>query len=307
MRKSVQTGLFLGAIFLSGTILLTGCGDSSGRSYIEAQGSDTMVNMGQSLAEYYMEEVNQESSISVSGGGSGTGISAIINDDVDIAQSSRAMTQEEIEDAQSRGVEVFEFIVAQDGIAVVVNDENPIEKLSFDELKEIFTGKIQDWSNLGWEDGGNISIYSRQSSSGTYVFFNENVMDGEDFYEDGHFMPGTSAIADSVETDRDSIGYVGVGYVREGIKPLKISSEEGSTYVTPLEAEKVNTGEYPLARPLYFYTNGAPEGEVQEYLEWILSNEGQKIVQEAGFYQITPEHEKINQDIFQEAEASQNY
>lgn len=306
MEKKMGTALILGVIFVSGAMLLSGCGGNSERNYIEAQGSDTMVNMGQSLAEYYMDEVNPESSISISGGGSGTGISAIINDDVDIAQSSRAMTEEEMEDAQSRGVEVFEFIVAQDGIAVVVNEDNPHDELSFPELKEIFTGKTQDWSELGWEDGGDISIYSRQSSSGTYVFFNENVMDGEDFCEYGNFMPGTSAIADSVEADQTGIGYVGVGYVRDGITPLEIATEESVTYVSPLDAEKVNTGDYPLARPLYFYTNGAPEGEMREYLEWILSSEGQEVVQEAGFYQITPEHKEINQETFQDAEASPN-
>jgi len=304
MGKTVGAGLLLASILLSTAMLLAGCGGADGgeRGYIEAQGSDTMVNMGQSLAEYYMDEVNPESTISVSGGGSGTGIAAIINDDVDIAQSSRAMTEEEIEDAQSGGVEVYEFIVGQDGIAVVVNEDNPLEKLSLPELKQIFTGEVRDWNEFGWEDGGEISMYSRQSSSGTYVFFNEAVMDGEDFYEEAHFMPGTSAIADGVEGDRNGIGYVGVGYLRDGIKALELSPEEGGTYVTPLDAEKVNTGEYPLARPLFFYTNGAPEGELLEYLNWVLSNEGQQVLEEAGFYQITPEQEEINQETFQEAE-----
>jgi len=301
MGKTMGTGVFFVAAFLSIFTLLSGCGGGGERGYIETQGSDTMVNMGQDLAEYYMDEVNTEATISVSGGGSGTGIAAIINDDVDIAQSSRAMTKEEIENAQSGGVEVYEFIVGQDGIAVAVHGDNPLEELSLPELKQIFTGEVRDWSEFGWENGGKISLYSRQSSSGTYVFFNEAVMDGEDFYEEAYFMPGTSAIADSVEGDKNGIGYVGVGYVRDGIKALELSPEKGGTYVTPLDAENVNTGEYPLARPLYFYTNGAPEGELLEYLNWVLSDEGQKVLERAGFYQITPEQEEINQGTFQKA------
>jgi len=286
--------------------MLAGCGGNgenggSSSDYLETQGSDTMVNMGQSLAEYYMDEVNPEASISVAGGGSGTGIAAIINDDIDIAQSSRAMTEEEIADAAERNVDVYEFIVGQDGIAMVVNEDNPLEKISLPELKQIFTGEVSDWSELGWRNGGKISIYSRQSSSGTYVFFNELVMDGEDFAEDSHFMPGTSAIADGVEGDRGAIGYVGVGYVRDGIKPLEVSVEKEGEYFTPLEAENVNTGAYPLARPLYFYTNGPPEGEMLDYLEWVLSEEGQNVILDAGFYMNTPEYQEINENTFREA------
>ncbi len=308
MDKGVGARLCLVAVLVTTVLFLAGCGGAEGeeRSYIEAQGSDTMVNMGQSLAEYYMDEVNPEATISISGGGSGTGIAAIINDEVDIAQSSRSMTAEEIEDAQSGGVEVYEFIVGQDGIAVTVHENNPLEELSIPELKQIFTGEVKNWSQFGWEEGGKISLYSRQSSSGTYVFFNEAVMDGEDFYEEAHFMPGTSAIADGIEGDKNGIGYVGVGYVRDGIKALELSLEEEGTYVTPLDAENINTGEYPLARPLFFYTNGAPEGELLEYLNWVLSEEGQQALEEAGFYQITPEQEEINQDTFQEAGVNSN-
>ncbi len=269
---------------------------------INIQGSDTMVNLGQALAEYYMDNVNPKANLAVTGGGSGTGIAAMINNNTDIAQSSRAMKASELADAEANGVTAHEFVVAQDGMAIVVHDSNPINELTVQQLKDIFTGKITNWSELGWNDGGIISVYSRQSNSGTYVYFNENIMDGEDWAPDTRFMPGSAAIADAIVTDKAGIGYFGVGYVREvGNKVLFISRGPGQPYVTPLDPENVNSGAYPIARPLFFYTNGAPAGLVLDYLQWVLSPEGQEVVLTTGFYKITPAHASKNAAVFQKA------
>jgi phosphate transport system substrate-binding protein len=174
-KKSTRTGKTLIAISL--ITLISGClsffqrpPENQGYGYVELKGSDTMVNLGQAWAEAFMEK-NEETYISVTGGGSGTGIAALINDNTDIAASSREMKAEEIENARIRGVNVWAFIVAQDGLAVAVNPGNPINSLTVSELKDIFTGRIRDWKDLGWGGGGEISVYSRQSNSGTYVFF----------------------------------------------------------------------------------------------------------------------------------------
>ncbi len=297
----VVTGL---AVALIAGVFVLGCGsethvdgDTPGGSF-SIQGSDTMVNLGQALAEHYMYEVNARAALSVTGGGSGTGIAALINDNVDIAQSSRAMRQQEIDNAAANNVEVYEFIVGQDGIALAVHQSNPIERVTAAQLKGIFTGSITNWADLGWSEGGNISVYSRQSNSGTYVFFNELIMDGEDWADGTRFMPGSSAIAEALTTDRQGIGYFGVGYVRTpGNRVLELAQSEEGPYISSLESEKVNSGEYLLARPLYFYTNGVPTGLVRHYLDWVLSDEGQNVIMSTGFYRVTPEYEEHNRRI----------
>lgn len=282
-------------------LLLTGCGGGTQQppannnqaekpaeqlpgGYLEIQGSDTMVNLGQALAEKYMDDVNENGSIAVTGGGSGTGIAAMINNNVDIAQSSRAMKGSEFDQAKANGVDVYEFVVAQDGLAIVVNAENPIENVTMAQLKDIFTGKITKWSELGWAEGGDIAIYSRQNNSGTYVFVNETVMDSEDWADGTMFLPGSSAIVEGVQNDKNAIGYLGVGYVKGSIKALSIAKEEGGEYITPMVKANIDSGKYPVARPLFFYINGAPEGLKLHYLQWVLSPEGQKVVEDTGYY-----------------------
>jgi phosphate transport system substrate-binding protein len=255
--------------------------------YVEVKGSDTMVNLAQAWAERFMEK-NDETYISVTGGGSGTGIAALINDNTDIAASSREMKAKEIENARTRGVDVWGFIVAQDGLAVAVNQENPIDSLTLSELKDIFTGKIREWKDIGWEDGGEISVYSRQSNSGTYVFFNEEVMDGEDWAQGTKFLPGSASINDGIKTDKDGIGYYGVGYI-EGVKALKISKDQKTEPVSPMDLEMVAKGKYPLSRPLFLYLNGKPTGTVLEFLNFALSVEGQELVVEEEYYPIGEE------------------
>lgn len=288
--------LFFGlVVILTSLMVFSGCG-GQGENYLRIQGSDTMVNMGQDLAETYMNEVDPEATISVTGGGSGTGIAALINDDVDIAQASRKMSESEIEEARANGVEVYEFIVGQDGLAVMINEANPNENLIFSQLKDIFTGKTTHWSELGWEEGGEITVYSRQSTSGTYVYFNNIVMDGEDWADGALFMSGSSALAEGVVNDKGGIGYSGVGYVREGLKAVNVALDEDSKYFTPLEKENIDSGNYPIARPLFFYTNGLPEGLTLEYLEWVLSPAGQQVISKQGFYELTPEYASKNQE-----------
>ncbi len=304
----------LAAIFLAVGIL-TGCGggaptptpnpapsqgENSGAVADElpagsfsVQGSDTMVNMGQHLAEVYMDNVNSNAAISVTGGGSGTGIAALINDNIDIAQVSRTMRDSEFEEAQANGVEAYEIIVAQDGLAIYLNEENPIDELDVAQLKDIFTGKITEWSELGWADGGHIDIFSRQSNSGTYVYINENIMHGEDWAAGTRFQPGSSQVVEGVKADRGGIGYSGIGYLTDGVKAINVG-HVGQPAVSPREASNVSDGSYPISRPLFFYLNGYPEGLIRHYIDWVLSDEGQAAVVEAGFYGIHDEYRQMN-------------
>jgi phosphate transport system substrate-binding protein len=303
-KKSTRAKKTLIAISL--ITLISGClsffqrpPENQGYGYVELKGSDTMVNLGQAWAEAFMEK-NEETYISVTGGGSGTGIAALINDNTDIAASSREIKAEEIENARIRGVNVWAFIVAQDGLAVAVNPENPINSLTVSELKDIFTGRIRDWKDLGWGGGGEISVYSRQSNSGTYVFFNEHVMDGEDWAQGTKFLPGSASINDGIKTDRPGVGYYGVGYI-EGVKALKIGKGDKTEPVSPLDFEEVAKGEYPLSRPLFLYLNGRPKGTVLEFLNFALSKEGQDLVIEEEYYPIGGETIAENEITFKSA------
>lgn len=283
---------FLAVVLTVITAVVAGCGDDAG-GYLEIRGSDTMVNLGQHYAEAYMES-HPDVSISVTGGGSGTGLAALINNTVDIAQSSRAIKQEELDQAQAQGVEVCEFIIGQDAISVIVNENNPLSGITIADLKKVFTGEITHWSQLGWEEGGAITLYSRQSNSGTYVFFWETVLDQEDWALDTMFLPGTSAIYEGIVADANGIGYVGVAYVREGVRALKLARDGASPYVDPLVRANIDSGLYPLARPLYFYINGIPEGAVLDFLKWVLAAEGVAVLEATGFYANTPAYNEQN-------------
>ncbi len=290
--------IFIVAAVMFIGFVLVGCGNGGGNGSrgLEIQGSDTMVNLNQTWAEAYMDQHDKQ--VSVTGGGSGTGIAALINDNVDIAGSSRQMTTEEIADAAENDVDVYEFFVGQDGLAVGVHKDNPLDQLTVAELKQIFTGEVTEWSDMGWEDGGTIEVYSRQSNSGTYVFFNENIMDGEDWAPDTQFMSGSSAINEALNEDRNGIGYYGVGYV-DGVTAVEVAMDENSEYYSPLVQEYIDDGLYPIARPLYYYTNGAPDGEVLAFLNFVLG-EGQNIIDRAGFYALTSEYIEQNDQLFDE-------
>jgi phosphate transport system substrate-binding protein len=251
---------------------------------IENKGSDTLVNLALAWAEAYMP-AHPEVLISVTGGGSGTGIAAMINGTVDIANASRAMKQEEIEAAQGNGIEPVQFVVAGDAIAVVAHPSNPVDSLTLQQISDIYTGRITNWRELGGEDRP-IVLLSRESNSGTYVYFLENVIRlGEDsdllFSPDTLLMPSSEGISTEVRQNPNAIGYDGLGYVTPDQKMLAGAQESGGPYVLPSIAT-VNDGSYPISRPLYMYTAGQPTGQVKAYLDWVLGA-GQALVRELGF------------------------
>lgn len=253
---------------------------------IQNKGSDTMVNLALAWAESYMND-HPDIRISVTGGGSGTGIAAMINGTVDLANASRAMKAKEIEQAQANGIDPYELIVAQDAIAVVVNPENPVDELTIPQLSGIFTGQTTNWAEVGGNDGP-IVLLSRESNSGTYVYFLENVIRFDKSVGDSLFSPDTlllpssEGISNEVRQNPNVIGYDGLGYVTPDQKMLRVAIAAGEPYVTPSE-ETVNDGAYPIARPLYMYTPGEPKGALQEYVDWIRGPAGQALVSQLGF------------------------
>lgn len=252
---------------------------------IENKGSDTLVNLALAWVETYTA-IHPEVRISVTGGGSGTGIAAMINGTVDIANASREMKAEEIAAAQANGITPVEFVVARDAIAVVVHPDNPVDQLTLAQVSDIYTGRITNWSEVGGEDRP-IVLLSRESNSGTYVYFLENVirMGQEDsdllFSPDTLLMPSSEGISAEVRQNRNAIGYDGLGYVTDDQKMVALAQAEGEPYVLP-SVDTVNDGTYPVSRPLYMYTAGEPSGTVKDYLDWVLSD-GQSLVQELGF------------------------
>jgi phosphate transport system substrate-binding protein len=253
-------------------------------------GSDTMVNLALAWAEAY-QELHPEISISVTGGGSGTGIAALINGSTDLANASRQMEQEELEEAAARGINPVEHVVAMDAIAVVVNPENPVEGLAIPALSEIFTGGITNWRIVGGEDRP-IVLASRESNSGTYMYFLETVVrlgepDNPALFSPGALLlPSSEIIGLEVATNPNAIGYDGLGYVTPNQKTLAVAVNAYGPFVLPTVAT-VRDGTYPIARPLYVYTRGEPTGAIKEYLDWIMSDEGQAIVMQLGFVPLT--------------------
>lgn len=251
---------------------------------IQNKGSDTIVNLALAWVEAYTAE-HPEISISVTGGGSGTGIAAMINGTVDIANASREMKPEEFEAARKNGIDPVEFIVAQDAIAVVVHPDNPVEQLTLQQVSDIYTGKITNWREVGGEDRP-IVLLSRESNSGTYVYFIENVIRlGEESdllpSPDTLLMPSSEGIGAEVRQNRNAIGYDGLGYVTSEEKTLAIAADAAGPYVLP-SAATVNDGSYAIARPLYMYTAGEPTGALADYMTWVLT-EGQQQVDDLGF------------------------
>jgi len=253
---------------------------------VQNKGSDTMVNLALAWAEAYAAE-HPEVHIAVTGGGSGTGIAALINRTVDLANASRRIKDEERAEAKNNGVEPVEHTVAGDAIAVVVHPSNPISGLTISELSAVFSGKISNWRELGGEDRP-IVLVSRESNSGTHVFFLETIVrqgrpeDKTLFSPDTLLMPSSEGISSEVRQNPNAIGYDGLGYVTADQKVLGVASASGKPYVLP-SIETVLDGSYPVARALYIYTNGEPQDKVREYLDWIMSADGQKIVKELGF------------------------
>jgi phosphate transport system substrate-binding protein len=254
---------------------------------IQNKGSDTLVNVALAWAENY-RLVEPNISIAVTGGGSGTGIAALINGTVDIANASRAMKESEFEDARANGIEPVEHIVAIDALAIIVHPDNPVSRLTIPQLSDIYTGKITNWQEIGGNDAA-IVLLSRETNSGTHVYFLEEVVrqgDDEDksiFAPQTILMPSSVGITSELRRNPNSIGYDGLGYVDpEHEKILAVAKDSQSPYVFP-SVETALDGAYPLARNLFMYTAGEPTGAIADYLAWILSLPGQEIVKQLGF------------------------
>jgi phosphate transport system substrate-binding protein len=276
---------FISAIL--GLLLLSGCGKRGDHSNtLQIKGSDTMVNLGQAWAEAYMKQ-NPGISIAVTGGGSGTGITSLINHTCDIAEVSREMKESEIKLAESKGVTPKRMIAALDGLAVVVHPDNNISELTIDQLADIFTGKMGNWKELGGRDA-RIVLLSREVNSGTHVYFKEHVLrhgkpDGkEEFAPEALLLSSSQAIADEVSQNHDAIGYYGMGYITAKEKALKIAKDKNSPAVAPT-MENILSNDYPISRPLLMYTKGEPQGLIKNFIDFVLSPAGQEIVKELDF------------------------
>jgi len=285
-------------------VIFTGCGsgeDRAARKNIQINGSDTEVNLVQNLAETFMAS-NPDVRIAVTGGGSGTGIAAIINRQTDIANSSRSMRESEIEQARQRGVEPLPIVFAMDGLAIVTHESNPIESLTIDQISKIYRGEITNWREVGGPDMS-ITLYGRQSNSGTYVYFREHVV-GADYSPRMRNMNGTAQIVEAIRSDRAGIGYVGIGYIADSegtvisrINVVDVAADDASPAFTPLDPENVMSGKYPISRPLYQYTNGMPEGDMLAFIRWELSEEGQQVVAQSGYYPVSEDYMQQNREL----------
>lgn len=261
---------------LFGTVLFS-------QEKITVKGSDTMVILAQRWAERYMA-ANKDVVIQVTGGGSGTGISALINGTTDICNASRPMKPSERDKLKQRfGTRGIEIKCAQDGLSIYVNEANPVKELSLTQIKDIYTGKITDWKDVGGGEG-RIVLYSRENNSGTYVYFKDNVLQGEDFSATAQNMPGTASVVNAVAMDRNGIGYGGAAYGK-GIKEVNVKKDANSPAYAPTK-ETIASGTYPITRYLFMYVKNRPTGFMKEYIDWILGDHGQAIVNEVGYYPI---------------------
>lgn len=285
MTMTITRGIALVALGVA-ALAVSSCGKrEGGRAVLQNKGSDTLVNVAQAWAENY-KTVNPEVAIAVSGGGSGTGISALINGTVDLANASRKMKQKEIDAAKANGIEPVEWVVGFDALAVYVHKDNPIETLTLTQLAEIYgeNGTTENWKALGVEVGdGEIVRVSRQNNSGTYAYFKKAVLGKEREYKLGSLdLHGSKDVVDLVAKTPGAIGYSGLAYNTHEVKMVPIVREDGSPAVMP-SVDTALDGSYPIARPLMMYTRGQPEGAVKEYLDWILSDVGQRIILEKGY------------------------
>jgi phosphate transport system substrate-binding protein len=274
-------------------LILAACGGQAGRAtpageqlILINKGSDTMVNLALAWAEAY-EVVVPGVTVSVTGGGSGTGIAALLNRTVDLANASRPISAEERASAEAEGITPVEFVVARDAIAIIVHPDNPVEALTLPQLSAMYSGQITNWREVGGEDRP-IVLLSRETNSGTHVYFLEHVLRLGDndaavfFSPETLLLPSSEGISAEVRQNPNAIGYDGLGYVTEDMKTLAVARAAGDPFVLP-RIETVNSGDYPIARDLYIYTAGEPAGPVAEYLDWVLGPAAQQIVAELGF------------------------
>ncbi|RLJ00331.1 MAG: phosphate-binding protein [Candidatus Aenigmatarchaeota archaeon] len=300
----------LKGIYLAGALLLivliSGCttenkiiGEIANNvENIEIKGSDTLLQLVSNMAEAYIQN-KPDAKISVTGGGSGTGIAALINGEIDIADASRRIKEEEMEQAKERGINPWEFIIARDMLSVIVSKDNPASKLTIEQISKIYKGEITNWNEVGGKNQ-EITLYGRQSTSGTYSYFMKKVVGG-DYSPYMMNLEGNQAIVDAIKQDKLGIGYAGLGYISDekgnpvgGIKIVEIAKDENSQYISPLDESKHSL--YPISRPLLQYLAKKPvkDSMVYNFLKFELNPEGQEIVKEAGFVPITSEDRNHN-------------
>jgi len=269
---------------LVAVLLLASFGLASAAN-VTVKGSDTLVRLGQRWAEEYMK-IHTDAVIQVSGGGSGTGIAALINGTTDICEASRDMKEQEYTDAKAKGVNPYRVSVALDGIAVFLNEANPLNELSLDQLYGIYTGEITNWKQVGGESHA-IILYGRENNSGTYAYFKEHVLKNEDYAENTQTLPGTAAVVNAVAKDKYGIGYGGIAWGK-GVKHLGVKKTAEATAIAPSLAT-VTDGTYPISRELYWFFDGQPTGDLKAILNWVLSPEGQKIAEEVDYIPLPKE------------------
>lgn len=293
MNKKLTTLTLLAFALLLAACSRGGGGEGSTQrarraSTITIKGSDTLVLLAQRLAEDFMKE-HPGTAVQVTGGGSGTGIAALINGTTQIATASRPIKDSEKEMVeQRRGQPVVEHPVAQDGIAIYLNEANPVEALTIEQIRKIFVGEIQDWSEVGGP-AGKITLYSRENNSGTYAYFKEEVLADQDFAAQAQTLPGTAAVVNAISKDPMAIGYGGIAY-SVGIRAVGVKRDEGSEAVAPT-LETVTDGSYPISRKLFMYTVGTPEGTLAEFLAFATSPKGQSIATRAGYYPLSQQEQ----------------
>ncbi|MFP4174080.1 MAG: PstS family phosphate ABC transporter substrate-binding protein [Candidatus Hydrogenedentota bacterium] len=271
----------MSACVLALAVAATGCG-APAENVLVVRGSDTMVHLVSSWAEDFMA-AHPDYEVSTTGGGSGTGIAALFNQTTDICASSRSLKEEEWDQAEELGIEPHEVEVALDGIAIVVNSENPVEELTLEQIRRIYTGEYTNWNEVGGNDQ-EIVPASRENNSGTYVYFQEHVLNEQNYATRVMPLPANSSIVQEVSKNAEAIGYVGLGYAEDqpDLKITAVKEDEDSPAFTP-ETDTIYSGEYPIARPLHFYTNGEPPPAIQTFIDFCLSEQGDEIVIETGY------------------------
>lgn len=305
MLSKKGLGLFVVVALLAGVLLASGSlmawdknVNKTMSGYIQIKGSDTIVNLAQILAEQYMQ-YRPKVSVAVTGGGSGTGIAALINKQIDIADSSREIKSSEIDQAKKNGVNPVQFVIGMDGVAFITNESNTIKELTVEQLGKIYRGEITNWKEVGGPNLA-ISLYGRQSNSGTFTFVQEFVLQG-DYSPKMMGMNGNAQIVEAVKADKGGIGYVGVAYAKDdkgnevaGIDVTLVKKDAKSKAYSPMDSKAVDEGLYPVARELFQYTNGKPTGIIKDWLEFVLSPEGQKTVEAEGFFKIPAKFQAEN-------------
>ena len=275
MKKTAMAGLII-----AGACLLMA---AAAKKTITVKGSDTMVILSQRWAEQYMAK-NPDISVQVTGGGSGVGLSALINGTTDIANASRPMKKGEMDKLKMRYNSLgYETKAAKDGITLYLNESNGVSEMTLDQIKAIYLGEITDWKDVGGQDA-KIVLYGRENSSGTYVYFRDNVLNGKDYSPTMQSLPGTAAVVNAVSKDNLGIGYGGAAYAK-GIKILKVKKDPSSPAYEPTP-ETIKQDQYPITRYLFMYTRAKPSGEIKNFIDWTLSDEGQAVVIKVGYFPV---------------------